>query len=263
MARRFVDLAQTAAKGSAVTLHPSWGQGRSAFGGISSALVVARLHELANYKPLRSILVTFAGPLLTNESFSIEAETLWKGKAVSHIRADAIQNNKPQVCVAGCFGDRRPGKLNMQPERKIFTSQPHDVERLPVPPEYPQFFSQFDIRWTGPGRPGLGDPRGRELSLWARHMDSDVMAHPAARLVAMADIPPPVVMSHFRDLRPASSATWALNFFVDPAEVTSEWLFLEYHLAGGCDGYTQQIGMMYDSEGRAVCASHQTMVYFE
>lgn len=102
----------------------------------------------------------------------------------------------------------------------------------------------------------------RHLNIWARHRQ-DPVSFPVEKLVAIADVPPPVVLSWFETPPvPASSLTWALEFVKPPAEIHSEWFYLDYEMEAAADGYSQQSGRIYSEDGELCALSRQCMVYF-
>ena len=126
----------------------------------------------------------------------------------------------------------------------------------------PNFSLQyFEGSWAGGGIPFSGKP-DRKLHLWAKHR-CDMNEFPAEKIVAIADIPPPVVLSHFSEPPvPASSLTWSLEFLVPPAEIESDWFYLEFTLEAAAEGYTQQSGRIFTEDGVLCALSRQCMVYF-
>jgi acyl-CoA thioesterase len=98
--------------------------------------------------------------------------------------------------------------------------------------------------------------------MWVRHKQ-DVSRFPVEKLIAIADIPPPVLLSHFeKPPVPASSLSWSLEFVEAPENITGEWFYLEFEVEAAADGYTQQSGRVYDELGRLVALTRQCMVYF-
>ena len=100
------------------------------------------------------------------------------------------------------------------------------------------------------------------LNMWVRHRQ-DVSGFPIEKLVDIADIPQPVLLSHFeKPPVPASSLSWSLEFVEAPEEIVSEWFYLEFEVEAAANGYTQQSGKIFDETGRLVALTRQCMVYF-
>ena len=71
----------------------TWGQGRTAFGGISAGMLYTAVKQQINdERVLRSFTTNFVGPLMLDTPFSIEVTLLRVGKNVSQFTAHAIQD---------------------------------------------------------------------------------------------------------------------------------------------------------------------------
>lgn len=239
-----------------------WTQGRSAFGGLSAAFAVTAMgKELEKDLPLRSLMVSFIGPIPPGE-ISVRTRRLRQGKNVTQLQADVLVGDEVCLQAMGVFGRAREGLT--------VPAQPLDT---PVPREQglhfaahrkrlPAFLSQFDGYWVSEGMPFSGRP-SRELHMWARH-EGDLARFPAEKLVAIADIPPPVILSYFDSPTvPASSLTWSLEFVKPPGAVSSDWFYMEFTAEAAAEGYTQQSGRIYEENGELCVLSRQCMVYFE
>ena len=66
-----------------VVVPSSWGQGRAGFGGLAAALVFEAMQaKVPSDCPVRSLSISFVGPLAVDVPVSFEAEVLREGKAV-------------------------------------------------------------------------------------------------------------------------------------------------------------------------------------
>ena len=239
----------------------AWSQGHSAFGGLSSAFAVTEMRkQLTTTQPMRSLMVSFIAPIPPGD-VTASASVLRQGKSVTQMRADITTSGQIALQAMGVFGSAREA-LHVPPESE-FTPVARDqgiafathAERLP------RFLSYFDGCWVDGGMPFSGTKQ-RRLGMWVRHK-ADVSAYPTEKLVAICDIPPPVILSHFDTPPvPASSLTWALEFVVPPESVTSDWFYLDYTAEAAADGYTQQSGRIFDENGQLCALSRQCMVYF-
>lgn len=238
-----------------------WSQGRSAFGGIASAFAVTAMRkQLRSQQPMRSLMVSFIAPIPPGE-ITVAATLQRQGKNVTQMSADVMTAGQIGLQAMGVFGNPRPA-LKVPPEDNIIPIPrdrgiPFDTraERLP------RFLNYFEGAWVSEGIPYSGSKQ-RRLSMWVRHK-TDMSAFPTEKLVAICDMPPPVILSYFDTPPvPASSLTWALEFVVAPETVDSDWFYLDYYVEAAADGYTQQSGRIYDETGRLCALSRQCMVYF-
>jgi acyl-CoA thioesterase len=257
------------------TIDKSWTQGRTAFGGLGAAIAVscARQHMTADAEaaPLRSVLVSFAGPIAPGE-VECEVVTLRRGKSVATIESKIRQGSDCCLSLVASFGAHRATSVSVLPtvEREGTADIPprESVPELKLDihdkSPFPQFLQHFDLHWHS-GMPLPPTPfQGLRTTVWLRLRDGEVAAkHPTARLLAIADMPPPIVMLHYKVPIMASSLSWSLEFVQPPEEVTSEWFFVDYRLEAAANGYSQQSGTIYDEAGKVVAYSRQCMTYFE
>lgn len=239
----------------------NWSQGRSAFGGLSAAFAVTAMRKkLAQPQTIRSLMVSFIAPVAPGE-VTVEAKVLRQGKNVTQCSAIVISEGQVALQAMAAFGNSREafkptGAGNkVLPDRDSGIAFNDNVKRLP------HFLQYFDGCWVDGGIPFSGNYKPF-LNMWVRHKQ-DVSRFPVEKLVAIADIPPPVLLSHFeKPPVPASSLTWSLEFVEAPEELVSEWFYLEFEVEAAANGYTQQSGKIYDELGRLVALTRQCMVYF-
>ena len=239
----------------------NWSQGRSAFGGLSAAFAVTAMRkQLAQPQTIRSLMVSFIAPIAPGE-VAVEAQILRQGKNVTQCDARVISEGQIGLQAMAAFGNPREAfnpprePLKALPERSAGLAFSERAKRLP------HFLQYFDGFWMEGGVPFSGEYKPF-LGMWVRH-NQDVSRCPIEKLVAIADIPPPVLLSNFdKPPVPASSLTWSLEFVAAPESVAGEWFYLEFNVDAAADGYTQQSGKIYDEAGRLVALTRQCMVYF-
>lgn len=237
-----------------------WAQGRAVYGGLAAAIGLAAMEKLSEGKPLRSLLTNFVGPMSTT-GVTFDAEVLREGKSVTQTSVRASDETGPVLVCSAAFGAARPG-LEVPAEVPFEAVSRDSVPRLDsVALKLPGFLQRFDIHWSGGGIPTTGS-KERSCGMWVRNAE-DLDAHPAVKVVALADIPPPVIMCHYTERVMASSVSWSLEFVVPPEDIKSDWFYLHYELVAAAGGYTQQNGNIFDENGRLVALSRQCMVYFE
>ncbi len=239
----------------------SWSQGRSAFGGIATAFAVTGMRKLLPQAvPMRSLMVSFIAPLPPGE-ISVSARIQRQGKNVTQMVGEVMSEGQVCLQAMGVFGQGREG-LEVKPTQD-FNPSPREtgIAFADHTKRLPSFLRFFDGCWVDGGLPFSGQAK-RHLNLWVKH-HSDMSKLPIERMVTIADIPPPVILSYFdKPPVPSSSLTWSLEF-VTPAEaVQGEWFYLEFTVEAAADGYTQQSGKIFDETGRLCALSRQCMVYF-
>ncbi len=99
---------------SSVVVPASWGQGRATFGGLVVALAYeAMLAVVEAGRPLRSIGVSFVGPLAPEQPASFSARLLREGKAVSQVQVEVRQGEQVVTLVQASFGVARASAVQV------------------------------------------------------------------------------------------------------------------------------------------------------
>ena len=239
----------------------NWSQGRSAYGGLAAAFAVTAMRkQLAQAQTIRSLMVSFIAPVAAGE-VTVEASLLRQGKNVSQCSANVISQGQIALQAMAAFGNSREA---FEPPRQAIKKLPDRNSGIAFSDnskQTPHFLQYFDGCWIGGGIPFSGNYKPF-LNLWVRHKQ-DVSRFPVEKLLAIADIPPPVLLSHFdKPPVPASSLSWSLEFIEAPELISSEWFYMEFEIDAAADGYTQQSGKIYDESGRLIALTRQCMVYF-
>lgn len=247
--------------GKSVDVTAGWAQGRALYGGLVAALAAEPMAmALETRRPIRSLLGNFVAPAPESE-LTIKTDILREGRAVVQTRADVLAGNQVCFTATAAFGDDRPAVS--VPADVVFDPPARDS----VPPMQsgtrllPGFLSNFDTHWTGGGIP-MSNSKDRATNMWVRHK-SDMSAYPIAKIVGIADMPPPIMLCHYDRLVRASSMSWSLEFLVPPETITTDWFFLDFTLEAAANGYSQQSGKIFSEDGTLVALSRQCMVYFE
>lgn len=238
----------------------SWTQGRSAFGGLSAALAVTGMRkQLHNSLPLRSLMVSFVAPLPPGE-VEVQARIQRQGKNVTQMSASVVSDGQVCLQALAAFGQDRdelivPATTTSPIAREKGVRISDHKKRLPA------FLGYFDGAWVSRGLPFSGEC-SNQLDMWVKHKEA-LTDFADEKLVTIADIPPPVVLSYFdQPPVPASSLTWSLEFVQTPQQIDSDWFYLEFTAEAAAHGYTQQSGRIYDEAGQLCALSRQCMVYF-
>ncbi|MCB1670650.1 MAG: thioesterase family protein [Gammaproteobacteria bacterium] len=239
----------------------AWTQGRSAFGGLSTAIAVSGLTKLLpEPQPVRSLMVSFIGPIPPGE-VTVIPHVQRRGNNVTQLSAELLAEGELCLQVMAVFGRSRD-TYSVQPQQS-FSPEPRDSRRsFDRHRSGPPFLDYFEGAWTGGGIPFSGS-RDNRLGIWARHR-ADMSEFPVEKIIALADIPPPVILSHYKEPKvPASSLTWSLEFVTEPELLKEDWFYLDYHIEHAAHGYTQQAGRLFTEQGTLCALSRQCMVYFD
>lgn len=248
---------------NSVTIPTDWGQGRAGYGGLVAALVVAGMRaKVADGRPVRSLAITFVGPVTPGERMSVEAEVLREGRAVSQVLGRAIQNGETMCIIQGSFGAGRESAVDVVSEPAPSAPAPESCQRMPyIEGLNPSFIRYFDVRWTFGDYP-CSNSRKRSIGGWMR-FDEQIEEFDSVHLVGLADVWPPAVLSHLKQRAPASSLTWTIEF-VQPQPALGEegWLLYKATIEHARDGYGHIAAMIWSQAGELVAISRQTVAVF-
>lgn len=239
----------------------NWTQGRTAYGGYSSALLLAAARRgRPDLPPLRSALINFTGPIGTPPV--LRSEVLRQGRNVTTVQTRAETDGKVAAVAVFSFGAAQgseiaqghPAKPAPAPEdTEAFFSA--DTRRPPVP-----FFNNFDTRLIEGARPISGADRGY-VRVWSRHRDPAMWDTPEG-LIGIADVLPPAVFPMLRTPGPNSSMTWICNFLSDAPRTRDGWWMIETDLSAAQGGYSSQVMRVWNSDGELVVDGMQSVVIF-
>lgn len=250
--------ASFSAEGLSLDLPEAWTQGRTGYGGMTSALCLAAAQRLAEGRPLRSALIGFVGP--SAGRVEVTAEKLRAGRTAASIRARLSSEQGPGVEALFTFSASRESALN-QPGPAAPTTPPKPGERaLDFPPEAPAFTGQLEFLWRTDTGPFMGSKKPYELS-WVRHRDPASRDHPLA-LMCLADAMPPAVSVTLSGFAPLSSMTWMIDFLSDAPQTEDGWWLLEARADHAAGGHSTQDMTIWNTAGECVAKGRQMVTVF-
>ncbi|MBL4788148.1 MAG: thioesterase family protein [Kordiimonadaceae bacterium] len=245
----------------AIETGPGWDQGRATFGGLAAALAVSAMQKpVSEDKPLRSMQVIFAAPMPASGAVA-KARVLRNGRSVALTSVDISVGEDVVVHASATFGAGRP-TLAVESTADFAPRSREGVTAFNAKAVgAPRFLDRFELRWVKGGGPGSGS-KSHKIGVWARNTEK-VDAFPEAKIIALADIPAPIVMSHYTYPIIGSSLSWSLEFTVPAAEATGDWFYMEFEMDAAASGYCQQSGRIFTETGKLIAVTRQCMVYFE
>ena len=234
---------------------PEWMQGRTSYGGLSTALALEtalRLHP--QLPPLRSAAVSFIGPLAGE--VTVTAREMRKGRNATWIAAEV--SSEAGVGLTASFVFMGPVEsalhLNDAPPPMGWIA-PEDG--LPLPPRTgPGFLGNFEVRF---GLPRADKPLP-ELCWWVRLRDRAAL-DPMVEMMAIADALPPGVMPLLR-AGPVSSMTWLVNLLTPSPTTRDGWWLVRSagnYAENGCS--SQEMGV-WNAAGEPVAMGMQSIALF-
>ena len=248
-----------------VVVPASWGQGRAGFGGLAAALVFEAMQaKVPSDRPVRSLSISFVGPLAVDVPVSFEAEVLREGKAVSQVLGRAMQNGQVVTLVQGSFGAARVSAVRVEAEPAPELPLVEACQDLPyISGVTPEFTRHLVMRWGVGGLPFSGNT-SREMGGWVRQRgEIDREPVTVSHLLALVDAWPPAVLPHLNSFAPGSSLTWTIEF-VQPLPIldTHEWCRYRAVIEHAQDGYGHCAAALWTGDGQLVALSRQTVTVF-
>ena len=241
-------------------LPADWLQGRTAYGGLTTALCYeAAIRSFSELPPLRSAQVTFIGPAMGR--LTLNTKMLRQGRNVSFIEVDLLGDKGLATRCLLTFGASRVSKL---------TSPVIRPRRLDAPdtcPEFlgfdgaPAFTQHYDTRVIEGSRPGTNADKPDYL-VWVKHKDARGLDSMAG-LLALADMLPPAMLSTASSFVPISSMTWHMNVLVDQPPKQSAWCLLESAAESAIEGYSSQNMTLWDRSGQPLVIGRQSVAIFD
>ena len=248
-----------------VTIPADWGQGRATFGGLVAALQYEALRaQVPTDRPLRSLAVTFVGPVAPEVAASYQVEVLREGKAVSQVLGRAVQNGQVVTLVQGSFGSARESVINLAGCTAPQVKAPEDSPLLPyIKGVTPEFMRHMSMAWAVGALPFTG--RGtREIGGWVRFA-GDVKDEPLTEthLLALVDTWPPALLPLLNKPTAGSTLTWTIEFVQPlPQASTLEWCQYLAVIEHARDGYGHVAANLWAPNGELIAISRQTVAVF-
>ncbi|GER01713.1 hypothetical protein JCM17845_23360 [Iodidimonas gelatinilytica] len=159
--------------GYRATVFEDWLQGRTLYGGLSTALSYEAVRQSLDgaTPPLRSAQIAFIGP--ASGDLAIKVTPLRQGRSVHFLSVDVVGEKGLATRATFCFGAARGSSLTLDPPAMPDVPDvpaPENLLDIPPLPGAPNFIKHFDMR--------LAIPPGKEKAavlFWVRHRD--IKAH--------------------------------------------------------------------------------------
>lgn len=248
-----------------VTIPADWGQGRASFGGLLVALQYEAMRaHVPVERALRSLAVSFVGPVAADVPVRFEVEVLREGKAVSQLLGRVVQNGEVATLVQASFGASRESEIDVAAQPAPVFKHWDECQELPyIKGVTPEFMRHLAMRWSVGGLPFTGN-KSRDMGGWVR-LRGDVKEEPLteAHILALVDAWPPSVLPHLKKPAPGSTLTWTIEFIQPlPGLTTLDWCQYQVSIEHARDGYGHAAAALWSPTGELIAISRQTVVVF-
>lgn len=241
-----------------ISLPPTWLQGRTAYGGLSSALAhhSVKQHSTSPNLPLKSAQISFIGPV--SEDVIFTPEILRQGKSATQISVDAKVNQDVVYRANFVYSAPRDSNVTHDFIERPEVLEPAHYPSIPESPFTPQFLNNFEVKFVNNAYPMAGIDKP-DIIAWVRLKDASQL-DPETLLLAIGDCLPPATMACFTRPAPVSSLTWSVDF-PQPAKA-NEWFLLRSTSLISQGGYSFQIMHAWYENGELALISTQTVSIF-
>lgn len=248
-----------------------WGQGRTMFGGLQSALAVQAIKDTVGkaWPPeaaLRALQTNFLAPVAAGEIL-VRARALREGKNIRQVQALLEQAGAVVAMVVGIFGLPKDSQVPSRwPEPTPLKRDVAASMEMPFFPGLsPNFIQHLSQRWARGGLPYTGTASW-ELSLYLQLRDEDVAGVPTDLLaVLLADAGPTPVLAQLKQPAPASTVSWALELLpLDDAfrQAGNTWWRLDKANPAFAGGYAHEQGHLWTPDGQLAALGYQVVAVY-
>lgn len=243
--------------GFAAQVPPHWAQGRTAYGGYSTALAYEAARRVGEDLPsLRSAQIAFVGPLAGD--VTLHAKVLRQGRNATWIAAEIAGEKGIGLTATFVFMRALESGYDFSarpaPEDLVELEAAKD---LPSHDARPTFTSNLDLKFA---RPKL-DEAEPSLTWYARLKDREGL-DPTTELLLLADALPPGVLGLGPVRAPMSSMMWQVNLLTDGPATPDGWFLLDSRADHARDGNSNQAMSVWDRTGRPLAAQMQSFALF-
>jgi acyl-CoA thioesterase len=238
-----------------ISIPPSWHQGRTSYGGLSSVLAYqAAILAADDLPPLQSAQIAFVGPLAGD--VEISAHILRRGKNTAFIQVEIKGTDSVGLICNFIFMNRRESHLDYAniaaPE---FPPIPSADNARSGPPEFFTGHMQYPDK-----RLELGQATNR-LASWHRLTEHEGLDH-IAELICIGDALPPSAMGLMTEKGMVSSMNWQINMLTDAPNTENGWWYLSSETHHAANGASSQYMTVWNSRGEAVLTGMQSVAIF-
>ena len=243
--------------GFVVNIPEDWHQGRTVYGGFSSALALSAALQIGGeLPPLRSAQLSMIAPLFGE--VEARARVLRRGRNATWMAAEILRDGEVGFTASFVFMGPVESNLHLNDRPAPADVIPIEDARPFVNERGPAFLrNHFDVRFALP----RGEEKRPEMCWWVRARDHETL-HPMTNLLLCADGLPPGVMSLLTPATPVSTMHWQVNLLT-PAPATQDgWWLLRSTGDYAEKGCSSQRMAIWNADGEPMAAGMQSIALF-
>lgn len=243
--------------GFAVSIPDCWKQGRTTYGGFSSALALEVAQGLTEgLPPLRSAQIAFVGPL--QGEVEARARILRQGRNATWIGAELTGEGNVGLCATFVFMGPVESNIHLH-EVPLPAGLIAPDEAAPFPAGRGPEFAVLNMerRFALPRRAD----KHPELCWWVRLKHAEGL-DPMVAMMLLGDSLPPGVMPLMEARSPVSSMTWQMNMLTPLPQTRDGWYLLRSTGNYAEKGCSSQDMAVWNADGEAVATGMQSIAIF-
>jgi acyl-CoA thioesterase len=241
--------------GFRIAIPSDWLQGRTAYGGLSSALALHAAQQVEpDLPPLRSAQISFIGPL--SGAVSVTATKLRRGRTAAFIQADITSDAGLGYRATFVFMADQPSRIAFDGGLQSPYRPPAAGTKLYTGPDdlFTGNFNFLDLKEEARGE--------AELLRWARLRACDGL-DPMVHVLAVADgLPPAALKILGRQPITISSLTWIVNLLTPVPQTRDGWWLLSAKADYARNGSSSQAMTIWNADGQPIAQGMQSVAIF-
>ncbi len=242
-------------------IHPSWTQGRSAFGGIGAGLALSAIGPLIpEGRRVRSVMAQFTAPMGPGP-VTTTARINRSGRAVTQAQAQVFTDGQLAVSVLATVAADRPSDIHLDaPMPSEIAGRDACTEMPYIDGITPKFTQHFRYHWaTLDSLPFQGGGRANIEGYVA--FKKPTAPTPAAILALIDSWPAPILGMVNRPIA-ASTVTWMVNLYAVPDPTQDQTYRYSSTATVAGNGYSDVDEQLWDSRGRLIATGRQFVAEF-
>ena len=244
--------------GLAVMVPETWMQGRTTYGGLTSALALVAARQVGGeLPPLRSAVVSFVGPAAGR--VEAHARVLRRGRNAVWVESRVESEGGTALTATFVFMASVPSALSLNDAASPADLIARDEARPFDPPALAPAFLRhhLEVRFALP-RPA---ERRADLCHWVRLKPASGV-DPMLELVLLADGLPPAALPLMNPATPISSMTWQVNLLTAAPQTEDGWWLLRSTADYAQHGCSSQRMQVWNSAGEPMAIGMQSIALF-
>lgn len=232
-----------------------WLQGRTAYGGLTTAMAYNAARSVAeNLPPLRSAQLAFLGPVAGR--MHARATVLRRGKSSAFVEARVTAGGELAMQGTFVFMADRSSPLRVDAPAAPAAPSPEDAEPA-MRGKGSAFSRQLEYRHAM----SIADRSKPELLRWVRLREREGI-DPVTELLLIGDALPPGVAPMLQGPFMASSANWTVHLHGSDIVAHDGWWLVQTRAESAVGGISSQLMAVWNRAGDAVLSGSQTVTFF-